>query len=1004
MAAATVAASLAFVPWAAFASPAPAPAAGRALASRAAAPASLFKKAAPEFKAYRSSSSVPGRLGPSLAKAGVNSAKTIYVGFKGGGILSCPTETGNGTAASPYCSIQDAVNAAASGDTVSVSSGNGYSYTESVTVRTSGISIVGTGNPVVEPIVQSGGGPAFDIDGASGVSISGLTMQGQVEIVGSSDVTLDSDYVTQYGSPAITIDGASSHITVSRTYTDTYHLTKSAPAITVASGAANITLASDLIAGTGITATGVSGLDIVGNTIQRGCASGVDVEGTSTAVYLENNLIEDPDQYDDLNETKTQCTDASQSWSPDVTVSSGSTAGTTADYNDFYMNSTDATDPYSWAGTAYSTLSAFQTGATQGAHDTLDSKAPSDFDLRGLNPSTIDAQIVAGSAAIGSANVSAPGELSSDFEGVGPYNCRGAIQLTPDTLSETLSATYGGGYGVDVVASVSSGGVGITNYLFSWGDGTQTDAQDSAVHIYKSSGTYTVQVTATDVNGFTVTTSIPVTIVYTSDNLTASLDVTPSSAYGFVSDGSASTGNAVIDQYAYDWGDGNVTFGNTGSDHKYAKLGTYPVTLTVTDLFGQTASTSVEVTTAGSDYTAYGPTRLLDTRSGIGAPTSPVPANGTVKIQVGGYGGSGGIPQGVTAVVLNITVTDAHGSGFITAYDDGDPNGIPSVSNVNYQPNQTVPNLAIVPVGVDGKVDLTNGGGLAGNVDLIADVTGYFTESAASGYTSLTPDRLVDTRNGTGAPKAQVGQNGKIAVQIAGADGGQLPASGINAVALNVTVTDTNGDGFLTAYQDGSPLPNASNVNYGKGQTIANSVIVPVGSDGEIDITNSGGQAKGVDIVVDVVGYYSLTSTSAYIVAVPTRFLDTRDTADWTDGPLENGNLNYIPLTIGVNDDTDQLESGVTGIVMNMTVTDTKGNGFLTVAPDPNYYYQYLNGSEIFPTPPNSSSLNWLKGETVPNLVQVSAGNTGIIDVWNLGTPAGSADLIVDAFGYYQNT
>jgi hypothetical protein len=283
---------------------------------------------------------------------------------------------------------------------------------------------------------------------------------------------------------------------------------------------------------------------------------------------------------------------------------------------------------------------------------------------------------------------------------------------------------------------------------------------------------------------------------------------------------------------------------------------------------------------------------------------------------------------------------------------------------------------------------------------VIADVTGYFTQSAASGYMPLSPARLVDTRNGTGVTKGQVGQNGTIQVQIAGADNGQLPY-GVTAVALNMTVTNPQGSGFLTAYPDGQPLPNASNVNYSQKQTIANSVVVPVALDGEIDITNSGTLAKGTDIVVDVVGYYDPACTSAYLPALPARLVDTRDQS-WASGPLANGPDNYFALPLALADN-DYPESGVTALALNVTVTNTAGNGILTVAPDPNTYQNYEGGTAVLPTPPNSSSLNWTKGQTVPNLVQVSTGSTGIIDFWNLGAPAGSTDLIVDGFGYYQS-
>ena len=164
----------------------------------------------------------------------------------------------------------------------------------------------------------------------------------------------------------------------------------------------------------------------------------------------------------------------------------------------------------------------------------------------------------------------------------------------------------------------------------------------------------------------------------------------------------------------------------------------------------------------------------------------------------------------MTAVVLNVTATEPTAAGDIVVYGDGTAR--PSSSNVNFVKGQTVPNQVIAPVGADGKVDFYNAS--TGTTDLIADVAGYFTQTSSSGYSSLTPYRLVDTRVGTGEPKRPLAGKGSFAVQIAGNDGGKLPASGITAVALNITSTASAGSGFLTAYGDGANRPTASNVNF----------------------------------------------------------------------------------------------------------------------------------------------------------------------------------------------
>ncbi|WP_157535779.1 hypothetical protein [Kitasatospora mediocidica] len=469
--------------------------------------------------------------------------------------------------------------------------------------------------------------------------------------------------------------------------------------------------------------------------------------------------------------------------------------------------------------------------------------------------------------------------------------------------------------------------------------------------------------------------------------LALGLSAQDTSAYGLTLT-AAVTSAAVPLTATVSWGDGTTSTENfTGAGpqswpHSYAKLGQYTIAVSVADTGGDTVSNSVLILTAGSGYTPYGPTRLLDTRDGTGAPAARLGSDKAVQLQIAG---NGAIPSKVTAVVLNITVTNPTNSGFITAYPDGTAR--PTTSNVNFTAGQTVPNMAIVPVGADGYVDLYNSG--LASVDLIADVTGYFTQSSASGYTSLTPTRIVDTRDGTGTGSAaQVPGLGAISAQVAGNAG--VPASGATAVALNVTVTNPRSDGFLTAFPDGQATPNASNVNYLAGQTIANSVVVPIGADGKIDIHNGGG--LGADVVIDVVGYYSPDSKSAYLPIKPTRLLDTRDPA-WTHGPLQPGGYIYMPLS-----DT---EPDITGLALNTTVTNTRGGGFLTVSPDPNTLNQYSTGTAGWPARPNSSVLNWLPGQTVPNLVQAGTGANGIIDVWNTGS--GSTDLVVDAFGFYQN-
>jgi hypothetical protein len=245
-------------------------------------------------------------------------------------------------------------------------------------------------------------------------------------------------------------------------------------------------------------------------------------------------------------------------------------------------------------------------------------------------------------------------------------------------------------------------------------------------------------------------------------------------------------------------------------------------------------------------FGAVAPTRLLDTRIGLGAPAAPVAAGHTIVLRVNP---NTAVP--LSAVVLNVTVTQPTSSGVITVYADGA--ALPTASNLNYVKGQTVPNLVVAPVGADGKIDLHVRG--QGTVQLIADVSGAFLAGAPTtpgAFGALSPARLLDTRTGNGSPNPPVAGGNTIALQVTGRGG--VPAAGVSAVVLNVTVTQPSATGYITAYPDGTGLPTASNLNFVPGQTVPNLVIAPVGTNGKVDLLNK--SSGTTHLVADVSGYF----------------------------------------------------------------------------------------------------------------------------------------------------
>src|SRR5262252_4261629 len=262
---------------------------------------------------------------------------------------------------------------------------------------------------------------------------------------------------------------------------------------------------------------------------------------------------------------------------------------------------------------------------------------------------------------------------------------------------------------------------------------------------------------------------------------------------------------------------------------------------------------------AAGAFAAVGPSRVLDTRNGVGAPKAAIQPHTAVAVQVTG---SGGVPaSGVSAVVVNVTATASTAAGHITGYADGAAR--PPVWNVNFTRGQTAAGLITVAVGANGKIDLFNNS--AGTTQLLADVEGYYlagTPSAAGAFAAVGPSRVLDTRNGVGAPKAAVQPHTAVAVQVTGSGG--VPASGVSAVVVNVTATASAAAGHITGYADGAARPPEWNVNFTRGQTAAGLITVAVGANGKIDLFNN--SAGTTQLLADVEGYY-LAGTAPLSIA-----------------------------------------------------------------------------------------------------------------------------------------
>jgi hypothetical protein len=261
-------------------------------------------------------------------------------------------------------------------------------------------------------------------------------------------------------------------------------------------------------------------------------------------------------------------------------------------------------------------------------------------------------------------------------------------------------------------------------------------------------------------------------------------------------------------------------------------------------------------------FTPLSPTRVLDTRS-AGDKVVALNENGVVVAHA---------PAGSVAMLSNITVTGTTGAGYLTA--DSCENlqaGEQTRSNINYGNDDTVANLAVVPMGVVGDkpgfCTLANA-----SLNQIIDVQGVFAPSPVGqwGYSPAVPTRLIDTRKCTDNC-ADVFKAGAVIKMSA-------PA-GASAVLINLTLTDAKAAGYATADKCSALVPgpqSQSNANVTVGRSVANLAVVPVDADGSFCIYTS----SATRVLVDVQGTFSPSGDLRFIPVSSVRRFDSRKVAN----------------------------------------------------------------------------------------------------------------------------
>jgi hypothetical protein len=535
--------------------------------------------------------------------------------------------------------------------------------------------------------------------------------------------------------------------------------------------------------------------------------------------------------------------------------------------------------------------------------------------------------------------------------------CVYSLNQPPVSTVTSITPALGPSAGGTSVTVNGTNFTGVTNVRFGSAPATYTVNSSAQIVATSPPGLGAANVTVTSSSGTSATSSVNQFMYQTPVVPPAVTALSPSS-------GSTAGGTPV-----------SIT-GTGFSGATMVRFGANPASFTV---FGTTQITATSPPGAGTlDVTVTTPTGTSATSSADLFTYLVMPPPPTVTAVTPGSGaGLGGTQVSISGSGLSGATTVKFGTTLATSFTIVGSTQITAVS----------------PPG-SGIVDLTVTTPNGTSAISVADRFTYVPDPGppnSGRYHPVAPARILDTRFGIGAPVGPVGPQSTLTAQIAGQGG--IPSTGVLAVVMNVTVTNTTAPSFLTIYPSGVSKPLASNLNWIPGQTVPNLVEVAVGSNGAVAAYNGAGST---DVIFDVAGYVSapITNTGTdglYKPVVPTRVLDTRTGNGGYSRPVGPGQT--ISIRVGGGAGTGIPATGVSATVLNFTVAGPTAPSFLTVYP--------MGGIQ-----PNASNVNFVTGQTVPNRVIVKVGinpqtsTNGWLSIYNA---AGWVDVVADVGGWFTD-
>lgn len=303
---------------------------------------------------------------------------------------------------------------------------------------------------------------------------------------------------------------------------------------------------------------------------------------------------------------------------------------------------------------------------------------------------------------------------------------------------------------------------------------------------------------------------------------------------------------------------GNIHFSNSQSSTPFG----------IIDVVGYYSSLS------NNSFAPIGPTRLADTRPNSGKPYAgkTIAANSNLSINIAG---SGGVPAGASAAVLNIVAVAPSSNGYITAFPSGATK--PQTSSLNFSAGNTTSKESTIKIGTNGQVTFFNGSG--SSINIVVDVLGYFVPTKTelsfvptiSRFNTLKiPSTVtnIDTRPNVGS----IGQGKTVVVEVLNNESKIAVPSEAQVVVLKICAAgEGKGSGNIVVYPDGTVAPSTSSINFNKinymtssspnwyfaanRNAVCNEATVKIGANGKIAIKNNS-TTDTAYVNAAVMGYY----------------------------------------------------------------------------------------------------------------------------------------------------